>query len=159
MVLFPPQPWRKSHQHNVARWRRKCRNCWALQKIFWRSSCKESWNMTPVPRLMEEIRLTSWYGNHPIIYKVLYIPGGAGFLPSAVLLVFSGKSLQITIDLHQLWCTKWVPFNNPCQFESEHPIIIPSSGYVPIKRSLSTFLILIDRPQIPVINRVCYNST
>ena len=26
--------------------------------------------------LMEEIRLTSWYGKYPIIYMVLYIPGG-----------------------------------------------------------------------------------
>ena len=34
--------------------------------------------------LMEEIRLTSWYGEYPIIYRVLYIPGGAGFLPSTV---------------------------------------------------------------------------
>ena len=25
---------------------------------------------------------TSWYGEYPIIYRVLYIPGGAGFLPS-----------------------------------------------------------------------------
>ena len=25
---------------------------------------------------MEEIRLTSWYGKYPIIYMVLYIPGG-----------------------------------------------------------------------------------
>ena len=32
--------------------------------------------------LMEEIRLTSWYGKYPVIYRVLYIPGGAGFLPS-----------------------------------------------------------------------------
>ena len=27
---------------------------------------------------------TSWYGEYPITYKVLYIPGGAGFLPSTV---------------------------------------------------------------------------
>ena len=27
----------------------------------------------------------SWYGKYPIIYRVLYIPGGAGFLPSTVL--------------------------------------------------------------------------
>ena len=27
---------------------------------------------------------TSWYGNHPIICRYLYIPGGAGFLPSTV---------------------------------------------------------------------------
>ena len=32
-----------------------------------------------------EIRLTSWYGEYPIIYRVLYIPGGClGFLPSTV---------------------------------------------------------------------------
>ncbi len=35
--------------------------------------------------LMEEIRLTSWYGEFPIIYRVWYIPGGClGFLPSTV---------------------------------------------------------------------------
>ena len=35
--------------------------------------------------LMEEIRLTCWHGYiyiYPIIYRVLYIPCGAGFLPS-----------------------------------------------------------------------------
>ena len=37
--------------------------------------------------LMEEIRPTSWQLRlvvYPIIYRVLYIPGGAGFLPSTV---------------------------------------------------------------------------
>ena len=33
---------------------------------------------------MEEIRLTSRYGKYPILYRVLYIPGGAGLLPSTV---------------------------------------------------------------------------
>ena len=28
---------------------------------------------------------TSWYGKIPIIYRILYIPGGAGFQPSIVL--------------------------------------------------------------------------
>ena len=28
---------------------------------------------------------TSWYSKYPIIYRVLYIPGGAGFLPPTVL--------------------------------------------------------------------------
>ena len=28
---------------------------------------------------------TSWYGKYPIIYRVSYIPGGAGFQPSTVL--------------------------------------------------------------------------
>ena len=31
-----------------------------------------------------EIRLTSWYGQYPITYSGLYIPGGAGFFPSTV---------------------------------------------------------------------------
>ena len=30
------------------------------------------------------ILLTSWYGEYSIFYKVFYIPGGAGFLPSTV---------------------------------------------------------------------------
>ena len=41
-------------------------------------------NLTMAILLMEEIQLTSRYGKYPIIYKVLYIPGGAGFLPSTV---------------------------------------------------------------------------
>ena len=30
----------------------------------------------------KKIRLTSWYGEYSIVYKALYIPDGAGFLPS-----------------------------------------------------------------------------
>ncbi len=37
--------------------------------------------------LMEEIRLTSWYGESTIFYSVLSIPSGAGFLPSTVVLM------------------------------------------------------------------------
>ena len=33
---------------------------------------------------MEKIRLTSWYGKYSIIYRVSYMSGGAGFLPSTV---------------------------------------------------------------------------
>ena len=32
---------------------------------------------------------TSWYGRYPNIYKVLYIPGGAGLLPSTVPLFYN----------------------------------------------------------------------
>ena len=39
--------------------------------------------------LMEEILLTSWYGKYPIIYRVLCISGGAGFLPSTVSFKYS----------------------------------------------------------------------
>ena len=50
-------------------------NGWALKRTkkkhlklycWWKKSC------------------TSWYGKYPIIYRVLYIPGDAGFLPSTV---------------------------------------------------------------------------
>ena len=49
--------------------------------------------------LMAEIGLSSWYGKHPIIYRVLYIPGGAGFLPSketslGILRIFIQKSKE-----------------------------------------------------------------
>ena len=37
---------------------------------------------------MEEILPTSWYSKYPVIYKVLYIPGGAGFLPSTVSITY-----------------------------------------------------------------------
>ena len=30
----------------------------------------------------QNIQLTSWYGKYPIIYRVSYMSGGAGFLPS-----------------------------------------------------------------------------
>ena len=35
-------------------------------------------------RLMAEIRLTTKDDDYPIIYRVSYIPGGAGFQPSIV---------------------------------------------------------------------------
>ncbi len=38
--------------------------------------------------LMEEIRLTSWYGKYTIIHSISYILGGAGFQPSTVSPVF-----------------------------------------------------------------------
>jgi len=44
-------------------------------------------------RLMEEIlHRTSWYGKYPIVYRVLYIPGGAGFLLKV------GMSLSPTVS-------------------------------------------------------------
>ena len=46
---------------------------WREPYCWWKKSC------------------TSWYGKYPIIYRVLYIPGGAGFLPSTVL---SSTALQ-----------------------------------------------------------------
>ena len=47
---------------------------------------------------------TSWYGKHPIIYKVLYIPGGAGWKKLAFV-VAHGCPLQTEIEnvLNSLW--------------------------------------------------------
>ena len=42
---------------------------------------------------------TSWYGKYPIIYRVSYIPGGAGFQPSTVGMMFP----------YILWLSKWHP--------------------------------------------------
>ena len=45
-----------------------------------------TWNFTStqILLLMEELRLSSWYVVYPIIYEVLYMTGGAEFLPSTV---------------------------------------------------------------------------
>ena len=58
------------------------RTCWIYVGVMkWR---KVRW--------MEEIRLTSWYGEYPITCRVLYIPGGClGFLPS---IVFVGDGIS-----------------------------------------------------------------
>ena len=47
------------------------------------SSSRSPWREDMI-LLMSEIRLTSWYGKYSVIYRVLYIPGGAGFQPSTV---------------------------------------------------------------------------
>ena len=47
---------------------------------------------------MEEIRLTSWYGRYPIIYRVSYMPGGAGFLNHQQYARF----LPFTIKINQI---------------------------------------------------------
>ena len=64
--------------------------------------------------LMEEIRLTSWYGKYPIIYRVLYIPGGClGFLPSTVLPKKNPLGLFYQIILIQSIRIVSIPFQIP----------------------------------------------
>ena len=50
---------------------------------------------------MEKLRLTCWYGESTIIYKGLYIPGGAGFLPSIVG-IQSYSQMMISMSNHLL---------------------------------------------------------
>ena len=57
-----------------------------------------SWSL----RLMERIRLTTWYGKYPIIYKDLYLPSGAGLLPSTV-----SVSVQILSKSGTSRCFSW----------------------------------------------------
>ena len=54
--------------------------CPMNESIFTSEKSKKSKKLQSYP-LMDEIWLTSWYSKYPIIYRVLYIPGGAGFLP------------------------------------------------------------------------------
>ena len=46
---------------------------------------------------MEEIlhHLMTWYVVYPIIFEVFYIPGGAGFLPSTVVLIININIINI----------------------------------------------------------------
>ena len=47
---------------------------------------KNSLKLPPRPYGWWTKPCTSWYGKFPIIYRVVYIPGGAGFLPPTVVL-------------------------------------------------------------------------
>ena len=53
-----------------------------------------------VIRLMEEIRHQLRLVVYPIIYKVWYIPGGAGFLPSTVVM---RETLAVSINPKKIW--------------------------------------------------------
>ena len=60
-----------------------------------------------------EIRLTSWYVKFPVIYRVLYIPGGClGFLPS-------------TVWVDSSWKIKgWSPTMEVCEDDLSFPMLI-----------------------------------
>ena len=57
---------------------------------------------------------TSWYGKSPSIYRVLYMPGGAGFLPSTVaqiyILLLKSGCLDSSQNIQQSYLTmKMIP--------------------------------------------------
>ena len=54
------------------------------------------WNIL----LMDKIRLTSGDGKYPIIYRVSYIPGGAGFPPSTVTSMYGIFTYTCTIKIN-----------------------------------------------------------
>ena len=83
------------------------------KSLFKRSFLSSNPYLFQVLLLIEEILLTSWYGKYPIMHKVLYIPGGVGFLPSTVCEFFWGcndSNQKNSYDLqfmplieHRLW--------------------------------------------------------
>ena len=54
------------------------------QLVFWDLDQISSWMVSQTSYTVDvsELRPTSWYGKYTIIYRVSYIPGCAGFLPS-----------------------------------------------------------------------------
>ncbi len=87
-----------SYEVRASNWPNIWRTCFALWKIL----------------LMEEIRLTSWYGSlSHYLRRALYIPGGSlGFLPSTVWVQFLHPSLRHM----RLWklCPCRYPFVKIC---------------------------------------------
>ena len=87
---------------------------WTICRVYcwWKKSC------------------TRWYGKYPIIYRVSYIPGGAGILPSTVslqkntLIYFTGmKPASVVDNIHMSPIAKvlvrwWVWFECFAAFES-----------------------------------------
>ena len=73
---------------------------------------------------------TSWYGKYPIIYRVSYIPGGAGFLPSTVFSRCFASNRVLVLGKN----------NNLVAFSTKHQPALrePSESYV----ALWTFKVL-----------------
>ena len=46
---------------------------------------------------------TSWYGKYPIVYRVLYIPSGVGFLPSTVCIHLHLHRYTFPIVVYKVW--------------------------------------------------------
>ena len=64
---------------------------------------------------------TSWYGKYPNNYKVLYIQGGARFLPSTVLVSILRLSLLI-LTFYEIPWTSNFPNYASCCFHRSNPI-------------------------------------
>ncbi len=64
-------------------------------------------------------RNPGWYGKYTIIYRVLYIPGGAGFLPSTV--IFCNSSERKVEMWHSVYSSKVA--NNFRSTKVPHPFI------------------------------------
>ena len=79
--------------------------------------------------LVEEIRC-EWIGVHPSIFRVFYIPGGAGFLPSTVAVILSAVMMVVFVllvvalwflwhvnttfpDLYARWTTQGMILHSP----------------------------------------------
>ena len=92
------------------------------------------------PGSTHQLRLGSVYPVYPIIYRVSYIPGGAGFLPSTVYRSYTCRG-EVSIPIvenppensHKLhffeakvmevWLEDDLPFQLLVMFSGSHPLI------------------------------------
>ena len=82
-----------------------------------------------------EIRLTSWYGKYPILYRVSYIPGGAGFRPSTVC---------PAMDQMSTCCFEWLLASRDSSVKSS------SANSSSAKSSASSkSLVMVTKPETP----------
>ena len=78
---------RGGHQSTWENLTSRCREAWVpMTNCCWGEGSKSVGNLQPNILLMEEIlhQLIGTLVLYPIIYRVLYMPGGAGLLPSTV---------------------------------------------------------------------------
>ena len=84
-ALETPQAW---HSVEASAATEHPGNSWCSPEMV----AKPSWTCHVI-LLMGQKSCTSWYGKYPIICRVLYIPCGAGILPSTVRHVIQFKDL------------------------------------------------------------------
>ena len=92
---------------------------WDTPTIFWRTLRR---NVFPEKRMVWKRycwwkkSCTSWYGKCPIIYRVLYIPDGAGFLPSTVSFQLQRilfKKIAVILGILESWMSNFPWFPKP----------------------------------------------
>ena len=64
------------------------------------AECKTCWWKTDISYCWWKKSCTSWWAVYPVIIRALYIPGGAGFLPSTVSYITLYRSQGLEAEFH-----------------------------------------------------------
>ncbi len=96
--------------------------------------------------------ITSWYGKYPITYRVSYMLGGAGFLPSTVVLKESTVPLfgsRVFVQIYNIDWSIFIAFNDRCFWNTQF-LFLSNDWYIWLfyKSSLQSYAPQKIRPRM-----------